>query len=73
MKKKFDCQWLIWAILLGIAVLASSCSEQVKYKGKLQNGATHIEHAEPGFSVGDTIVVQSGYRYRKMRIDTILK
>lgn len=73
MKKKFDYQWLIWVILLGIAVLASSCTEQVKYKGKLQNGVAHIEYAEPGFSVGDTIVIQKGYYYQKMRIDTILK
>lgn len=68
MKKK-DYSWLLYAIILGIALLASSCEDTHNVKVKYSNGISTIENVHRGYSVGDTIMI----RHTKVVIVSIVE
>ena len=74
MKQSKDYSWLLYVIIIAIAVLASSCgTTDVKYKGKvIGSSVTQIVSAEPGFAVGDTILIRN-YGNPKFIIQSIIK
>lgn len=75
MKKSKDYQWLIWVIIITISVLASSCSsDTTKYKGHIVGQSVkRIVTEESGYVAGDTIIIQVGYKYTNLVIESIIK
>lgn len=66
---------ITFLMMIGIAILTSSCgTPQTKYKGQVvDSSVTRIVYDEPGYNVGDTILIQLRYTSPKFVIRSIIK
>ena len=70
---------ITFLMMIGLAILASSCTQSEwtgveNYKGHIiGQSVKHIVTDKPGYVVGDTIIIQIGYNYTNLVIESIIK